>query len=576
MIMKNLYILVSIFALSAYLCSCNRNTIPSNSDGIALKAFDTATFDFIYTEGIRQKLMGNAGDALKYFEKCIQMNAGSDAAYNQMAQISLQLGNTGSAKKFGILAAQIDEKNLWYMTFLGGIYYQEKNLDSAAIYFNKAVNTRPDNYNIKLTLANIYTEKGDLKKANDLYSEVEKVYGANEDFSLIMVKNLINSGDIDNAKIRVEGFLKQNPDDIFYNGILAEIYRKKGENEKAVEIYNKLLEIDASNPQTFLSLSDFMIAEKQYDELLVLLSSIAIDERVTLESKITLLGKVIDSEDLVREKGADLDAILKIFEDTEKNKDVIPLLRPELYVKMGRIDDAIGRYEEIIQNNPNIYFAWEKLLILYSESGNVDKLYTIGKECATRFNRSFIAKILYASGATEKKLYDEALEELRKARILAGDQKDMLLQVTTMEADIYYRLGNYNKSFDLFKKALAMNPDDIILLNNYAYYLAEQNRDLKEAEKMILKVVEKEKLNNTFLDTYAWVLYKQGKTRDAIKVMEDIMQRDNTPDADWYEHYGYMMKAVRKCDVAINYWKKSLELEPERNGLINAIESCKK
>jgi len=176
----------------------------------------------------------------------------------------------------------------------------------------------------------------------------------------------------------------------------------------------------------------------------------------------------------------------------------------------------------------------------------------------------------------EKKLYEEALEELRKAKILAGNQNEMLMQVVSMEADIYYRKGEYDKSFVLFKEALEYNPDDVIILNNYAYYLAEQNKDIKEAEKMIKRVIEKEKDNNTFLDTYAWVLYKSGKTRDAIKVMEDIMARDNKPDPDWFEHYGYMMKSLRKCEVAINYWKRALELEPERIELINAIESCKR
>jgi pentatricopeptide repeat protein len=189
---------------------------------------------------------------------------------------------------------------------------------------------------------------------------------------------------------------------------------------------------------------------------------------------------------------------------------------------------------------------------------------------------SYPAKILYASGAIEKKLYDEALEELRKAKILAGSQKEMIVQVLTMEADIYYRKGDYEKSFALFKEAVSNNPEDLILLNNYSYYLAEQNQDIKEAERMIKKVVEKENENTTFLDTYAWVLFKGGKTREAIKVMEDIMKRDSKPDADWYEHYGYMMKEVKKCDVAVLYWQKSLELEPERKELINAIKTCKK
>lgn len=569
-------ILIVVLFIAAFLTSCNRKSAPSLSEGKERNSFDTATFDFLYAEAIKQKLMGNAGDALKYLEKCIELNPQSDASYHQMAQISLQLGNTENAKRYAINAAEIDTKNIWYMTFLGGIYYQEKNLDSALLYFEKAVKSYPDNNDIKLTLSNIYTERGDYTKANEIYSYFVAKYGSNENISLMMVKNMMNSGDLDGAEAKIEELLKEFPAEILYNGILAEIYRKKGMNKQAEDVYNKLLELDSTNPQTLLSLSDFMIAEKQYDDLLVLLNTIAINEKVTLENKITLLAKLVENEDLVKNRGTELESTLKIFEEKEVNKDIIYLIRPELYQKMGRKNEAIQRLEEIIQMNPNIYFAWEKLLILYSETGNTEKLYSRGKECATRFNMSYPAKILYASGAIEKKLFDEALEELRKAKILAGSQKEMMLQVVTMEADIYYRKGDYDKSFSLFKEAVSNNPEDLILLNNYAYYLAEQNQDIKEAERMIKKVIEKENENNTFLDTYAWVLFKGGKTREAIKVMEDIMKRDNKPDADWYEHYGYMMKEVRKCDIAVLYWQKSLELEPERKELINAIKSCKR
>ena len=574
--MRKISIFIAVIFFTSLLFSCNRKSALSLSEGRGKNSYDVATFDFLYTEGIKQKLMGNAGDALKYLEKCVEMNPRSDASYHQMAQISLQLGNTAQAKKYAVKAAELDEQNLWYMTFLGGIYYQERNLDSALIYFEKTVRIQPDNNDVKVTLAGIYTELGDYKKANEIYSYFIEKYGANENISLMIVKNMMNSGDLDGAELIIKELLKENPAEILYNGILAEIYRKKGLNDKAEEVYKKLLDLDSTNPQTLLSLSDFMIAEKKYDDLFVLLNIIAVNEKVTMENKIALLSKLIDTEDIVKNKGKELEVALRIFEEGEKNKDFINLIRPELYQKMGRKEDAITRLEEIIIMNPNIYFAWEKLLILYSDTRNFDKLYIRGKECATRFNMSYPAKILYASGAMEKKLYEEALEELRKAKILAGNQNEMLIQVVSMEADIYYRKGEYDKSFVLFKEALEYNPDDVIILNNYAYYLAEQNKDIKEAEKMIKRVIEKEKDNNTFLDTYAWVLYKSGKTRDAIKVMEDIMARDNKPDPDWFEHYGYMMKSLRKCEVAINYWKRALELEPERIELINAIESCKR
>ena len=188
----------------------------------------------------------------------------------------------------------------------------------------------------------------------------------------------------------------------------------------------------------------------------------------------------------------------------------------------------------------------------------------------------FVAKILYANGALETGKYTIALEELRKAEILAGDNKDYMVQVLTMRADVYYRMKEYSKSFEIFEEALKYNNEDLTIINNYAYYLAEQNLKLKEAEEMAKKVIEKEKGNTTYLDTYGWVLYKRGKLKEAAKVFEDIINSGEKPDAEWYEHYGFILKKQKKCAEAIENWNIALKLDSSKIHLIKEIENCKK
>ena len=75
------------------------------------------------------------------------------------------------------------------------------------------------------------------------------------------------------------------------------------------------------------------------------------------------------------------------------------------------------------------------------------------------------------------------------------------------------------------------------------YKQGQYEKCLKTAEK----VIEKEKGNTTFLDTYGWVLYKRGKLKEAAKVMETVINSGEKPDAVWYEHYGYILKKEKKC-----------------------------
>jgi tetratricopeptide (TPR) repeat protein len=574
--MKKIYIIIGIITWITLVAGCTKKSAPATSLPKSIKSTDTVAYDYVYIEAIKQKLLGNIGDALTYLEQCIEMDPQNDAAYYQMAQISMQRGDLENGKQYGLKAVKLDDKNFWYLTMMANIYYQEKTYDSSIYYYEEAIRDFPEKESVKLALADVFSQKGDFRKADDIYKSLEIKYGLNENISLLYIKNLINAKNYKRAEEKVLQLLKTSPDEIVYNGLLAEIYHNMGENNKAFDIYKKLMGKDPSNPQTLLSLTGFLVTEKNYDDLLTILNNVVRSDEIRKENKIALLANLMDNQDLLNAKASEFELILKIFEDLNKEDPVIVLLRPDLYEKTGQNDKAIERLEEIIKENSNNYYAWEKLLLLYSDMQDYDKLLIRGEECATKFNMSFLAKVLYASAAIEKGKYDIAGEELAKAKILAGDQKQMQIQVMSMEADLYYREKEYDKCYEKFREALKIDPQDIIVLNNYAYYLAEQDRDLKNAEKMAAYVIEKEKDNSIYLDTYAWVLYKRGKVKEAVRIMEDIISKGEKDDAEWYEHLGYMMKALRKCEQAIEYWKRAMELDSTKSGLEEEIKNCKK
>jgi len=188
---------------------------------------------------------------------------------------------------------------------------------------------------------------------------------------------------------------------------------------------------------------------------------------------------------------------------------------------------------------------------------------------------TILAKVLYATGAMENKNYETANEELKKATILAGNNQEMVMQVLSIKADLYYRMKEYEKAFETFEEALKTNNDDLMTLNNYAYYLAEQDRRLKEAETMARKVIETEENNKTYLDTYGWVLYKRGKIREAEEIFKAIIDSGGD-DAEYYEHYGYILMKRKKCEKAIINWEKALKLDITKIQLIKEIENCRK
>jgi tetratricopeptide (TPR) repeat protein len=566
---------ILVFSITGSL-SCTRKVSPAITKGNSKGSYDAAAFNYIYVEGIKQKLMGNGGEALKRFEQAININPRSDASYYQIAQILTNSGDIANAKKFLKKAIEIDEKNKWYLIMEGGLYYQEKNLDSAIYYYEKVVKYFPGEENLQLTLGNLYSENKNYNQAISIFSSFDSKYGLNENSTVQTIRTLMMAERYNDALEKANVLLKEEPDNVLFNGLLAEIYRGKGETGKAREVYRVLLERNPDDPQIQLAICDFLISEKDYSELLLLLNSVMMNTSVKKEDKIALFARLIDLNELIQKHSDELIVTLMVFEASYKNDEIIPMLRPELLTKLGKLDDAASRLEEIINENPDNYYPWEKLLLVYNEMKDYKNLMIKGEECATKFNRSFLAKILYANGALETKNYEVALEELRKAEILAGDNKEFLTQVLTMRADVYYRMKDYLKAFDTFEKALKNNNEDLTVINNYAYYLAEQNTNLKEAEVMAKKVVEREKGNTTYLDTYAWVLYKRGKIKEAAKIMEGIIKSGEKENAEWYEHYGFILKKQHDCARAEENWNIAMKLDSTKTNLLDEIKNCGK
>ena len=113
-------------------------------------------------------------------------------------------------------------------------------------------------------------------------------------------------------------------------------------------------------------------------------------------------------------------------------------------------------------------------------------------------------------------------------------------------AECYYRTGRYSDAWATFDRCLAITGDNIGVLNNYAYYLAEQSTRLADAERMSKKTIDAEPDNATFLDTYAWVLHCMGRNNEALKYMERAVAADKRQSQTLIDHLNTIKKAAQQ------------------------------
>jgi len=565
---------LSIILLSfvVLLASCSKSLSPLSGTKISKQEAE-ARYDYYFVEGIRSKLTGTLSTAVSLFEECIRIAPDRDGAYYQVGQIAYATGNYENARKYALSALKLS-KNIWYYKLVANIYYQTGKIDSAILVYEEADQAFPEDKEIKYYLGNFYFEAAQYEKAIKVYTYLDEKYGMSGSSAVPWIQSMIKLGNVQEAERRLLIMIELFPEENTYGGLLAELYRDQGDLEKAAEVYNKLVLDSPDDPRVLSSLIDFYIKGSNFRELFGLLNSVAFNNAISAEEKVSLFAILLDDKAVVKNFSNEYEISLLVLEASHADSPVVHLLKPELYQLTGRQKEAIDNLEIYILKWPEVYYAYEKLLLLYLGARDFEKMYSISSSAVRRFNTAILPRLLNAAAAVEIGFYDEAIEQLKKVKMLSNDNKQLLIQILATEADAYYRKGDAEQAFKKFSEALELEPGDNLVLNNYAYFLAEKNTRLREAEKMIETVILTEPDNNTYLDTQAWVFYKLKKFRKAETVMLKILDSDDNNDATYYEHYGFILKSMKRCEEAVIFWNKALELDDSKENLKEEIEKC--
>ena len=158
---------------------------------------------------------------------------------------------------------------------------------------------------------------------------------------------------------------------------------------------------------------------------------------------------------------------------------------------------------------------------------------------------------------------DSAMRYYRRAYALTDSADNATRsQLLASIGDIHYMENNADSAFVYYREAVALDPENLLALNNFAYYLAEKDQDLDLAERYSSICVRANPENDTAIDTYAWIFYKK---KDYVKAKEWIDQaldiEGDSPQADVLNHAGDIYYMNQQPAKAVEFWEKALKLD---------------
>ena len=544
-----LFILLSLFLT---------NSVAVCQDTIQPKPNLAQNAEF-FSKGIEHKYNENFDVATEYFEKALESFPEDHASMYELSALYDIKGLQEKGFEMIRNAVELDSNNKWYKIRLADFYKKNNDYESLVTIYDDLLEDEPNNLEYLETYIDALLHIGHYEKVTEKLDVFEDNIGVNEYISLQKIEIYNMLGKKDKVIEEMEKLSKAYPYETRYMSMLAEIYIQSGRDSDAYNTYLKIKETNPEDPYINISLLEYYQKQgeidKAFDEFIQSIRNKNLDYNTKSQIYEYWFDQKKDDENTVGE--AELAG--KAFIETHPDKELGYYVIGTVHFNNKNYAEAQKYYLDAIARDSSSFMSWYQLVFTDLELNNAEILYDHSLKAQRFYPEQPLFYLFNGVALIDMKKYEEAVKVLEKGRFMSADKK-LTVNFDTYIADIYHELGEKEKMYKQYDRVLRNEPDNVYVLNNYAYFLSVDNIRLDDALKMSAITIEKEPKNVTYLDTYAWVLYKLERYKEAKKWMEKVFSYDKNPNGVNYEHYGDILYKLGDTKKAVQNWKKAKKL----------------
>ena len=498
-----------------------------------------------FSNGLQSKYREDIDGAIRNCEQALRYMPNDDASMYELSEQYYNAGCMEDAFRMIQQAANLDSENKWYQMRLGLFYRNLDQYDDFIKLYEELTKKYPDDSDLLSELIDAYLVTENYNKALEKMDLLEQQIGENEFITEQRLNVYKRQGSYKKVISELEKLIKQNPENVRYYGLLAQEYAENGKEKDALKTYEKIKEINPDNPYINISLLEFYEKngdnDKAFNELLGAIRNKNLDITTKANTYDYWMQKNNQSKQIneqVRQCG---EAFIETHPD---NKLGYPILG-SYYMVNENAKRSKELHQQALAVDSTDFRSWQNLII--SES-RLDENEAVRDHAIAAMKYYPMQPVFYwYAGVASAVLKDNenAINYLEKGRKYTIDK----VQIANFDAflgDIYHEEGDEEKAFDAYERTLLNDPDNVLVLNNYAYYLAVKGQDLDKALQMSTKAITMEPDNPTYLDTHAWVLYKKGEYKEAEKHMKKALKLLKEPDETYTKHYEAIQLKLKK------------------------------
>jgi tetratricopeptide (TPR) repeat protein len=434
----------------------------------------------------------------------------------------------------------------------------------------------PKKSGLYFEMVELYTGQGNYEKALETIEEIENEFGQSEPLAMTeyRILHIMERPEDAMQALREYNSRYSSP---YILCILAEDEMQQYNDSTALAYYDEALGLESSFSPAILGKAEVYRMTHRYEEYFPVLDEYIRCPDATAAEKAEYLLALMEKGDpkFLRVFRPQMDAVIRSFVEVHANDEKVYEVGGMYYFYTGRLDQSRAYFMAYAEACPESYEAEAALVefLMYTESW--EDLSVEGRKAYSRFPEEPTYLEMASVGDYRLGNYEAVLNACEELLTVAADDQKKVNTLSTM-GDVYHLLGDTKKAYKTYEAALKIDPENVYVLNNYAYYLSMEGRNLKKAYEMSKKTIEAEPDNATYLDTFGWILYLQGKYIEARPVFKNAMLHGGKESAVILDHYAEVLYALKEYDMAFVYWNLALQKNDGENPDLKAKVDAKR
>ena len=539
-------------------------------------------YDTYFLEAMTQRQKGNHAEAFHLLERCQQLRPDASEAYYFLAQYLTEMKQQDRAFDYFRKAAALDSTDITYMETLMQAYIGKEMFKEATVTAERIYNADKSRQEMLEMIYKLELQQRNYEKAVEALNRMENIDGKSEQLALAKSQLYVQMGNTEAAQKEMKELSEQYPNDLNYRTLYANSLKMSGTNkelrQEAHRILEEVLREEPDNYVAQMSMRSYYVTEGDTLRADSLTRSMLLNRKTALEDKVSLLRHIIGQSE---QNGGDSTKVLQLFHEIlaqpEPEADMAEFCAAYMNLKKMPRDSVSAMLERTLQIAPDHASARLQLVQYAWDDGNKERVIELCR-AARQYNPEEMA-FYYYQGIAYYQLedYDNSLEAFQNGISVITEESNpaIVSDFYSIMGDLLHQKGREKEAFAAYDSCLQWKADNIGCLNNYAYYLSEKNIQLERAEHMSHQTIMAEPRNGTYLDTYAWILFRMERYEEARSYIEQAVANDSAQSSVILEHAGDIYSMCGDTEKALEHWTKAQQLDPKNKFLKRKIKKKK-